>query len=242
MRRMLAKPLISTGTFEPFGFSNSSAGPPFFTERSANSVISSFGSTSNGDALQFFVLFEGADEVAQIVVCHVGASRSTMIASSHDQSNRIDYRREPRHWTRVRAGACRRRARRSCWRRGRSKSSKRSRRRFARRAAKHSWSRSIWLRTIPSKKRSRKRAKEFGRIDILVNNAGVTRDGLALRMKRDDWDAVLQTNLSGAFFCIQQVMPADDARALGPDCEYFVGGGRSGQCGAGELRGIEGRA
>ena len=52
-----------------------------------------------------------------------------------------------------------------------------------------------------------KAAKEFGRIDILVNNAGITRDGLAMRMKRDDWDAVLQTNLSGAFFCIQQVLP-----------------------------------
>lgn len=49
-------------------------------------------------------------------------------------------------------------------------------------------------------------SKEFGRIDILVNNAGITRDGLALRMKRDDWDAVLQTNLSGSFFCIQQVI------------------------------------
>jgi 3-oxoacyl-[acyl-carrier protein] reductase len=52
-----------------------------------------------------------------------------------------------------------------------------------------------------------KAAKEFGRIDILVNNGGVTRDGLALRMKRDDWDTVIQTNLSGAFLCIQQVMP-----------------------------------
>jgi len=50
-------------------------------------------------------------------------------------------------------------------------------------------------------------AKDFGRIDILVNNAGLTRDGLALRMKRDDWDAVIQTNLSGSFFCIQQVLP-----------------------------------
>ena len=49
-------------------------------------------------------------------------------------------------------------------------------------------------------------AKDFGRIDILVNNAGVTKDGLALRMKPDDWNLVLQTNLSGAFFCIQQVI------------------------------------
>ena len=52
-----------------------------------------------------------------------------------------------------------------------------------------------------------KAAKECGRIDILVNNAGLTRDGLAMRMKRDDWDAVIQTNLSGSFFCIQQVLP-----------------------------------
>jgi 3-oxoacyl-[acyl-carrier protein] reductase len=52
-----------------------------------------------------------------------------------------------------------------------------------------------------------KASKEFGRIDILINNAGLTRDGLALRMKRDDWDAVIQTNLSGSFFCIQQVLP-----------------------------------
>jgi 3-oxoacyl-[acyl-carrier protein] reductase len=51
-----------------------------------------------------------------------------------------------------------------------------------------------------------KAAKDFGRIDILVNNAGITRDGLALRMKRGDWDAVLETNLSGSFFSIQQVI------------------------------------
>ena len=50
-------------------------------------------------------------------------------------------------------------------------------------------------------------AKEFGRIDILVNNAAMTKDGLALRMKKDDWDAVLATNLTGAFLAIQQVLP-----------------------------------
>jgi 3-oxoacyl-[acyl-carrier protein] reductase len=48
--------------------------------------------------------------------------------------------------------------------------------------------------------------KDFGRIDILVNNAGITRDGLALRMKPEDWNAVLQTNLTGAFFAAQQVL------------------------------------
>jgi len=52
-----------------------------------------------------------------------------------------------------------------------------------------------------------KTSKNFGRIDILVNNAALTRDGLAVRMKPADWDIVLQTNLSGAFYCIQQVLP-----------------------------------
>jgi 3-oxoacyl-[acyl-carrier protein] reductase len=49
-------------------------------------------------------------------------------------------------------------------------------------------------------------AKDFGRIDILVNNAGITRDGLALRMKKEDWNAVLETNLTGAFRAIQQAL------------------------------------
>jgi 3-oxoacyl-[acyl-carrier protein] reductase len=49
-------------------------------------------------------------------------------------------------------------------------------------------------------------AKEFGRIDILVNNAGVTKDGLAVRMKAEDWELVLATNLTGAFIASQQVL------------------------------------
>src|SRR5690349_8504635 len=49
-------------------------------------------------------------------------------------------------------------------------------------------------------------AKEFGRIDILVNNAGITKDNLALRMKKEDWDVVIATNLTGAFLAIQQVL------------------------------------
>lgn len=43
--------------------------------------------------------------------------------------------------------------------------------------------------------------KEFGRIDVLVNNAGITRDGLLMRMKEEDWDAVITTNLKGVFNC-----------------------------------------
>lgn len=45
-----------------------------------------------------------------------------------------------------------------------------------------------------------------GKIDILVNNAGVTRDQLMLRMKREDWDAVISANLTGAFTCVQAVL------------------------------------
>ena len=47
---------------------------------------------------------------------------------------------------------------------------------------------------------------QFGKIDILVNNAGITRDQLVMRMKRADWDAVLNTNLTSAYMCIQQVI------------------------------------
>jgi 3-oxoacyl-[acyl-carrier protein] reductase len=49
-------------------------------------------------------------------------------------------------------------------------------------------------------------SKEFGRIDILVNNAAVTKDGLAVRMKQEDWETVLATNLTGAFIATQQVL------------------------------------
>jgi 3-oxoacyl-[acyl-carrier protein] reductase len=49
---------------------------------------------------------------------------------------------------------------------------------------------------------------QFGKIDILVNNAGITRDQLVMRMKRADWDSVLNTNLTSAYLCIQQVIPS----------------------------------
>lgn len=49
-------------------------------------------------------------------------------------------------------------------------------------------------------------AKDFGPIHILVNNAGITKDGLALRMKTEDWTSVIDTNLSGSFYASQAVM------------------------------------
>jgi len=50
-----------------------------------------------------------------------------------------------------------------------------------------------------------KAVEVFGRVDILINNAGITRDGLLLRMKEEEWDAVLNVNLKGAFLCTRAV-------------------------------------
>ena len=48
----------------------------------------------------------------------------------------------------------------------------------------------------------------WGKIDILVNNAGITKDNLVMRMKTDDWESVLRTNLDGTFYCIRAVLPS----------------------------------
>jgi len=48
--------------------------------------------------------------------------------------------------------------------------------------------------------------EKFGKLDILVNNAAITRDGLAVRMKPEDWESVLRTNLTGAHLCAQQAL------------------------------------
>ncbi|MBE3572641.1 MAG: 3-oxoacyl-[acyl-carrier-protein] reductase [Moorella humiferrea] len=48
--------------------------------------------------------------------------------------------------------------------------------------------------------------EHFGRVDILVNNAGIARDGLAARLKPEDWEAVLRTNLTGVFNCCQAAL------------------------------------
>lgn len=52
-----------------------------------------------------------------------------------------------------------------------------------------------------------KAVEAFGTVDILVNNAGITRDGLILRMKEEDFDKVIEVNLKGAFNCIRHVSP-----------------------------------
>ena len=73
---------------------------------------------------------------------------------------------------------------------------------------------SVRARTLPTDIENEEQIKsafktviaEFGKIDILVNNAGITRDQLIMRMKRADWDAVLNTNLTSAYLCTQQAI------------------------------------
>ena len=71
----------------------------------------------------------------------------------------------------------------------------------------------------------------FGKIDILVNNAGITRDQLVMRMKRADWDAVLNTNLTSAYLCIQNVIPSMLKQRWGRIINITSIFGRMGQAG-----------
>lgn len=71
----------------------------------------------------------------------------------------------------------------------------------------------------------------FGKIDILVNNAGITRDQLVMRMKRADWDSVLNTNLTSAFLTIQQVIPSMLKQRWGRIVNITSVFGQSGQAG-----------
>ena len=73
--------------------------------------------------------------------------------------------------------------------------------------------------------------KEFGRIDILVNNAGITRDNLLMRMKEEDWDAVLNTNLKGVFNSCQ----IHDETKSGPYRQHHLCRRCNGQCRSGQL-------
>ena len=57
--------------------------------------------------------------------------------------------------------------------------------------------------------------KDWGHIDILVNNAGITRDSLLIRMKEEDWNVVLQVNLTGTFNCIKAVIPSMSKQRYG---------------------------
>lgn len=60
--------------------------------------------------------------------------------------------------------------------------------------------------TAEAEKLVQETVNTFGRIDILINNAGITRDNLLLRMKEEEWDAVIDTNLKGVYNCTKAVL------------------------------------
>ncbi len=73
--------------------------------------------------------------------------------------------------------------------------------------------------------------EKFGKVEILVNNAGITRDGLVLRMKRPDWDDVLNTNLTGAFLLTQALLSPMLRNRWGRIINITSVVGRTGQAG-----------
>ncbi len=73
--------------------------------------------------------------------------------------------------------------------------------------------------------------ERFGKVEILVNNAGITRDTLALRMKRDDWESVLSTNLTGAFLLTQALLSPMLRNRWGRIINITSVVGRTGQAG-----------
>ena len=83
---------------------------------------------------------------------------------------------------------------------------------------------------------------QLGKIDILINNAGITRDQLVMRMKRADWDSVLNTNLTSAYLCIQQVIGSMLKQRWGRIINITSIFGQMGQAGTGELCGVESRS
>ena len=78
--------------------------------------------------------------------------------------------------------------------------------------------------------------KEYKRIDILVNNAGVTRDGLLMQMKEEDFDAVVDTNLKGAFHTIRFAARQMLKQRSGPDHQSVLRGRPQRQRGPGKLQ------
>ena len=74
-------------------------------------------------------------------------------------------------------------------------------------------------------------AKDLGPVDVLVNNAGITRDGVLHRMTRENWDAVIQTNLNSVFYLTRLVIEGMRARNFGRIISISSVNGRKGQLG-----------
>jgi len=79
-----------------------------------------------------------------------------------------------------------------------------------------------------------------GPIVILVNNAGITRDGLLMRMKDEDWDDVLEVNLTASMILCRAAMRGYDEGALRPDYLDFIGCWSDWQSGTGKLCSVKG--
>ena len=90
-------------------------------------------------------------------------------------------------------------------------------------------------------RRSRRSRRDYGAITILVNNAGITRDNLLLRMKDDEWDAIMATNLKPAFRLAKAVLRGMMKARHGRIIQIGIGRRRERQSGPGELRGGQGR-
>ena len=73
------------------------------------------------------------------------------------------------------------------------------------------------------------------KVDILINNAGIARDNLLLRMKDEEWDQVLRTNLDGLFYVTREVVKGNGSPALWPGDQYHFRGGPDGKSWTGEL-------
>ena len=79
-----------------------------------------------------------------------------------------------------------------------------------------------------------------GPISILVNNAGITRDGLMMRMKNDDWDDVLEVNLTASMILCRAAMRSNDESALGQNNLHFICCRHNWESGPNKLRGVKG--